>query len=91
MLVWATVGKKKTKDDSDREEDKGQHPVTLDSSQLCGLTGLLRAKNKGFWATATQLHAPSVPWGLEIIKYPLVTISEDVFWKLFSEKRKEKN
>lgn len=91
MLVWAHfLLEKITKDDSDREKDKGQHPVTLGSSQLCSLTGLLRAKNKGFrQLRPNSMHHP-VPWGLEIIKYPLVTISEDVFWKLFSEKEKKK-
>lgn len=86
-----SVGKRKTKDDSDREKDIGQHPVTLGSSQLCSLTGLLRAKNKGFrQLRPNYMHHP-VPWGLEIIKYPLVTIFEDVFWKLLSKKEKKKN
>ena len=60
--------KKKKKDDSDRGKDIGQHPVTLCNSQLCSLTGQLRAKNKGFrQLLLNYMHHPG-PRGLEIIK-----------------------
>ena len=46
----------------------GQHPVTLCNSQLCSLTGQLRAKNKGFrQLLLNYMHHPG-PRGLEIIK-----------------------
>lgn len=91
MLVWAHFLLQKTKDDSDRGKDIGQHPVTLCNSQLRSLTGQLSAKNKGFGQLLLNYMNHPGPRGLEIIKMLWLQLLRMCSGSSFLRKKRKKN